>query len=166
MRLHLATEQAGISNLVLRASAGNIEQQDGIEIQVVAPNLQTRIMGPAKRYLRREAAFELELANPGTATARDIQAVVYLPQGLQYKSASHQGRYQPQNHAIVWRLEELPQGKSGKVQFAALPVTAGDQSLRAEARGKRQYDPYPQTAGRPVRTLTDRPGDHRPHWPR
>ena len=135
VRLHLAAEQVGVTKHAVRAKTGNIEQADSINIEVIAPTLQTKIHGPAKRYLRREASFELELANPGTATARDIQAVVYLPPGLEYKSASHQGRYQPQSHAIHWRLEELPKNSTGKVQFAALPVAAGDQTLRSEARG-------------------------------
>ena len=58
--------------------------QDAHDIEVVAPQLQIAVNGPSRRYLDRPATYTVELANPGTASATNVELVTYLPKGMKY----------------------------------------------------------------------------------
>jgi uncharacterized repeat protein (TIGR01451 family) len=104
-------------------------------LEVVAPQLQLALTGPSKRYLERQATYNVRIANPGTAAAKNIELVTYLPKGLKFVSTDNQGQYDAQNHAVYWSLEELPPRMTGDVTVTAMPIETGQQKLRVEGRG-------------------------------
>jgi uncharacterized repeat protein (TIGR01451 family) len=120
-------------------SDGQVVAEDTARFTIVAPGLQVALTGPKKRYVERPATHTLTIANPGTAAAKDVDVVAYLPRGFKFVStapAEAGGQYIPNQHAIVWGIEELAAGASAAVQLTTIPVEAGDQKLRVEARSK------------------------------
>jgi uncharacterized repeat protein (TIGR01451 family) len=103
-------------------------------LQVVAPQLHVTLNGPQRRYLEREATFEVVVANPGTADATNVDLTSRLPQGMQFVGTNNSGVYEPTTRTIQWSLARLPAGKMGKVEFTVIPVSIGDHSLEAEAK--------------------------------
>ena len=137
VRLTLTADRPGlIQNLVLVRGDGNLFVQDTIDLEVIAPSLEVSIAGPGLRYLERPATYEIGVANPGTAPAREVKLVAYLPKGMKFVSADHKGDYEPQNHAVYWSLEELPAKQSGTANLTLLPLETGEQKLSVEGRAE------------------------------
>jgi hypothetical protein len=103
-------------------------------VEVIAPQLQVEVAGPRLRYLERQAAYEVKISNPGTASARDVEVVAILPRGLKFVSAAKHGEYDPQSHAVYWSLEELPPNNAGVAELVTLPVVEGEHNLVVKAR--------------------------------
>ena len=97
--------------------------------------MQVAIGGPRTRYLERQVTYEIAVANPGTATAYDLELVTTLPRGLKFVSADNKGRYDSRQHAVYWSLAELQAQDQGVVKLTALPIETGEQKLRLEGRG-------------------------------
>jgi len=132
MELILTAEQAGKINNVMTARAdANLRVEANCEFEIVAPELQLTIEGPQRRYLERPATYQINVDNPGTATAQEIQLVTRLPKGLQFVSANNLGEYDSSSHSVRWSLAELPANERGTVELVALPVEAGEQVLQA-----------------------------------
>ena len=105
-----------------------------MQIEVVAPQLAVEVEGPKRRFLERQATYTLQIANPGTAAARDVELVAFLPRGMKFVATDSQGQYDAAQHAVFWSLEELPPAKAGAVKLTTLPVEPGEQRLRVEGR--------------------------------
>jgi uncharacterized repeat protein (TIGR01451 family) len=111
-----------------------IHTEKNATIQVVAPAVQLQVAGPGLRYLDRQAKYTVTVANPGTASARDINLTARLPKGMQFVEASDSGRFDAATNSVLWALDELPAGQSGSVTLTALAKEAGEQKLRSEVR--------------------------------
>src|SRR5262249_23443900 len=122
---------------------GNLQVQQQVEFEVIAPALQVSLEGPEKRYLERPATYQVSIQNPGTAPAHDVELVTKLPRGMKFVKANNMGQYDAATHAVYWRLGELPEGKTGTVELVALPIEAGQQTL--EVQGKAQQGLSDQT---------------------
>ncbi len=135
LELQLTADKAGlIENMVTVRGEGNLIAQHKVQIEVIAPQLEVAVNGPKKRYLERQATYTLSIENPGTASARSVQLVAYLPKGMKFQSTDAEGQYDPAQHAVFWSLEELPASKSGSVKLVAIPVETGEQRLRVEGK--------------------------------
>jgi uncharacterized repeat protein (TIGR01451 family) len=135
LELTLRADKAGIiKNTIVVRGDGNLTAQHAINIEVVAPQLQVGIVGPKKRFLERPATYTVSVSNPGTASARDVELVAYLPRGMKFVETDAHGTYDSQQHAVFWSLEELPASKAGNVKLTAVPLETGDQKLRIEGR--------------------------------
>jgi uncharacterized repeat protein (TIGR01451 family) len=137
LQLTLKADQPGtIENSLIVRGDGNLIAEDSISLEVIAPSLEVSLSGPKLRYLEREATYEVAVSNPGTAAAREIELVTYLPKGMKFVSADHKGQYEPQNHAVYWSLEELPPRETGVAKLTLLPLETGEQKLSVEGRGE------------------------------
>lgn len=135
LELSLKADKPGIiENTILVRGDGNLSASHRLQVEVVAPQLQVEVNGPKKRFLQRQATYTVSIANPGTAAARDVELVAYLPRGMKFVQTDSQGQYDPQQHAVFWSLEELPAAKSGEVTLVTVPVEAGEQRLRVEGK--------------------------------
>ncbi len=138
LQLTLKADKPGlIRNEILVRGEGNLIARHSVELEVVAPALQVSLNGPKRRYLERPATYEVVLSNPGTAPAREVEVVTYLPKGMKFVEADHKGQYEPQNHAVYWSLEELPANQTGAAKLTVLPLETGEQKLKLEGRAER-----------------------------
>jgi len=135
--LVLTAEKAGkvINTLTARAE-GNLQVQQQVEFEVIAPALTVALQGPERRYLERPATYEVSVENPGTAAAHDVQIVTKLPKGMRFVKANNMGEYDATSHAVYWSLAELPKGERGTVEVVAMPVETGPQTLQVESRAQ------------------------------
>ncbi|MBX3412517.1 MAG: DUF11 domain-containing protein [Pirellulales bacterium] len=125
------------ANRMLARADGDLRIEDDWQIEVVAPALQVALDGAKRRFLEREATYSVILSNPGTAPAKNIELMTYLPAGFKFVSADNYGEFDPQSRAVHWSLEELPANESGSVSFTAVPIEAGDHKLLIQSRGDR-----------------------------
>jgi uncharacterized repeat protein (TIGR01451 family) len=137
LQISLKADKPGIvENVLLVRGDGNLIAKDGVNLEVIAPTLQVALNGPSRRFLEREAVYNVAVANTGTATAREVELVTYLPKGMKYVSADHKGQYEPQNHAVYWSLEELPPNQTGVAKLTLMPMETGEQKLNLEGRAE------------------------------
>jgi uncharacterized repeat protein (TIGR01451 family) len=144
MDLVLTAQKAGkVINALTARADGNLQVQQQVEFEVIAPALQVSVDGPEKRYLERPATYQVSVQNPGTAPAHDIEIVTKLPKGMKFVRANNMGQYDATTHAVYWSLAELPEGEKGTVELVAMPVEPGQQTL--EVQGKAQQGLSDQT---------------------
>ncbi|MFN0018726.1 MAG: hypothetical protein ACKVP0_10740, partial [Pirellulaceae bacterium] len=135
LELTLKAEKPGVlENIIQVHGEGNLTSEHRVQIEVISPQMQVGVTGPKKRFLDRQATYSVTVANPGTAAARDVQLIAYLPKGMKYVSSDSEGQYDAGQHAVLWGLEELPAGKSGVVKLVATPVETGEQKIRVEGK--------------------------------
>jgi len=138
LQLTMTAVKAGrIVNTMTAIGDGRLSAEAHTPIEVVAPELTVALDGPKRRYLDREAHYTVEVANPGTASAGEVQLLTYLPQGMEFVNANNAGRYDSQMHAVHWLLEELPAQAMGAVEMTLMPVDPGELTLRVEGRADR-----------------------------
>lgn len=131
--LRLTAEAAGVvfNTLTVRGN-GQMEDRSVQQIEVVAPDVQVGLRGPKVRYLDREATYAVDVANPGTASARNVNLVAFLSKGLKFVSTDHFGEYDAREHAVYWKLEELPPNVRDSVKLTAVAVEPGEQKIVLE----------------------------------
>lgn len=136
LELVLMAEKAGpvVNTLTARAD-GNLQAQEAVQFEVIAPALAVEVKGPERRFLERPAKYEVSVQNPGTAPAYDVQIVTKLPKGMRFVKANNMGEYDANSHAVYWSLAELPEGERGTVELVAMPTETGPQTLTVETRG-------------------------------
>lgn len=135
-----------VSNTIAARGDGSVSAQAQADFAVIAPALKLDIAGPKLRYLERRAVHTLTVANPGTATAHDIQLVTHLPGALKFVSANNSGHYDQKTHAVYWSLAELPQGEAGSVKLVTVPVEPGKHTLRVETKAERNLSDQKEEA--------------------
>ncbi|MDZ7617262.1 MAG: hypothetical protein U1E05_09670 [Patescibacteria group bacterium] len=135
LELELVADRPGpVANVVVARGEGNLRAEHQLNLSVVAPQLEVAVGGPQRRFLEREAVYELGISNPGTAAAKDVELVAHLPDGLEFVSANNAGHYDEATRAVYWRLDELPVRETGTVKLVTMPIQAGEHALRI--RGK------------------------------
>jgi uncharacterized repeat protein (TIGR01451 family) len=135
--LVLTAEKAGkVTNTLNARAQGNLQIQQHVDFEVIAPALTVALQGPERRYLERPATYEVCVENPGTAAAHDVQIVTRLPKGMRFVKANNMGEYDAATHAVYWSLAELPKGEKGTVELVAIPTETGPQTLQVESRAQ------------------------------
>ena len=132
--LFLKAEQAGtIQNTVRLVGDDGLTTEETLAIEVIAPQLQVSLAGPSRRFLERQAKYELNVANAGTAAATNVEISVQLSRGFTFVSTDFEGQYDPNRHAVFWSLAQLPAGANGIVPLTLLPVETGEQVIKINA---------------------------------
>ncbi len=135
LELTLEAARAGqVSNLLAARAEGNLQIEEHLDLEIIAPELDLAMQGPTRRFLEREAVYELSVHNPGTASAEGVELVAYLPEGLKFVSANNHGHYDSAKGAVHWQLAELPVAETGTVQLVTMPVRSGQQKIRLEGK--------------------------------
>lgn len=138
LELDLVADRPGpVTNVIVARGEGSLRAEHHLDIEVVAPELQLAVDGPQRRFLEREAVYELGVSNPGTAPARNVELVAHLPEGLDFISANNAGHFDEAARAVYWRLEELPVRETGVVRLVTMPVRPGEHSLRIRSTAAR-----------------------------
>ena len=138
IQLSLTAMQAGkITNVLTAHGEGNLRTEDRREVEVIAPRLDVSMEGPRRRFLEREATYVVAIANNGSAPAKQVELVAYLPRGLKFVSANNAGQYDANNQTVHWTLAELPASDADKVELVTLPIEAGEHKLRLEGKAEK-----------------------------
>ena len=124
-----------VNRLVVKAN-GNLSVEEKTTIRALSPMLNLEIIGPKQRFLERKAGYRLVVSNPGTASAKNVDLVVYLPTALQFVSTNQSGVYEKSTHTVHWSLEELPPQEAGEIELVVLPIKSGDHTIRFAGNGQ------------------------------
>lgn len=109
-------------------------------VMVTSPALALRKAGPRARFIGREAEFDLEVQNPGTAPATNVQVLDRLPPGLEFVSASDNGAYDAETRSITWNLGTLNPGQREGISLKVVGKAEGDYVNQAFARADRNLE--------------------------
>lgn len=129
-----ATKPGMIVNTIRLVSEDGLTDEHSINVEVISPELQVELTGPSRRFLERQATYQLNIANTGTASATNVEVAVALDRGFNFVSTEYEGQYDPSRHAVYWSLDSLPAGESGSVPLTLLPVQEGQRALTVDAR--------------------------------
>ncbi len=124
-----------VNRLVVRAN-GNLSVEEKTTIRALSPMLNLEIVGPKQRFLERKAGYRLVVSNPGTASAKNVDLVVYLPTAVQFVSTNQSGVYEKSTHTVHWALEELPAQEAGEIELVVLPIKSGEHTIRFAGNGQ------------------------------
>ncbi len=124
-----------IENRIRLIGDDGLLAENAIELEVIAPKLAIELDGPSRRFLERQATFNINLANIGSADATNVEVVAYLDRGFSFVGTEYQGQYDPNRHAVYWSLAELPADGRGSVPLRLLPIEQGERAIRLEAKG-------------------------------
>lgn len=124
-------------NALTAIGDGSVRVNQQVDIEVVAPALQVKLDGPARRYLDRQATYTVSVSNPGTASAKEVSLVAHMPNGMKFIEANNQGQYDAATRTVHWLLEELPPNETGSVTLTASPTEPGEQLMRVEGSAER-----------------------------
>ncbi len=116
-----------IQNIVRLVGDDGLTTESAVNVQVIAPQLALELEGPNRRFLERQATFNVNLANVGTADATNVELVAYLDRGFSFVSTEYEGQYDPSKHAVYWSLAELPAEGHGSVPLRLLPIQEGNE---------------------------------------
>ena len=123
-----------IQNTIRLTGDDGLTAEHTVVVQVVAPDLKIELSGPSRRFLERQATYQVNLANVGTADATNVEIAVQLDRGFTFVSTEYEGQYDPSRHAVYWSLAQLPAGGAGSVPLTLLPVEEGEQAIVIDAR--------------------------------
>ena len=89
----------------------------------------------------QELTVSLAYSNRGNGDARDVRLVERLPAGMTFIRANRGGRFDADQHEIVWEFPELSPGANGSVSYVARLESASDRqwfttSIAATARDR------------------------------
>lgn len=120
-------------NRILAKSESNLQTESVLEMEVTAPAISLKLQGPGRRFLEKESTFRLTLSNTGTASAKNAEFYVTVPNGWKFVRANNLGTFLPDYGRAVWKLEELEAGKSAEAEIVLAPMEIGSFTLQCEA---------------------------------
>ena len=126
----VANRPGSTTNLLTARGDGNLRAENKLDLEVLAPKLDVVMEGPKRRYLERQATYQLSVSNPGTAPAKQVELIASLPAGLKFVRANNAGYYEDSTRTVRWRLEELPPNETGSVELVTMPVEAGQHAIK------------------------------------
>jgi uncharacterized repeat protein (TIGR01451 family) len=137
VELVLTAARAGrVRNPATLRADGDLKVVHDIDLEVLAPDLKVGLLGPKKRFLETRATYTVSVSNPGTATAKNVELITFLPKGLKFVQANNSGQYDAVKHSVQWNLVELPARETGDVTLVAEPIEQGEHKLRVEGRAQ------------------------------
>ncbi len=114
LELPLVANRPGpTANLLTARGDGSLRAESKLDFEVLAPKLDVVMEGPKRRYLERQATYQLSVSNPGTAPAKQVELIASLPAGLKFVRANNAGYYEESTRTVRWRLEQLPPNETG-----------------------------------------------------
>ncbi len=124
-------------NETLVTAADGLKASAQCRVLVTEAILSLRTTGPKRRYLNREAQFNLELANAGSAPAADVLVTDQLPEGLEFVAASEGGVHDPTTRTVSWKVDTVAPAQKRSLWVKVLAKAPGDLVTRAAVQSPR-----------------------------
>jgi len=138
LELILTAARAGVYEPVIIGRAeGNLRTESRQRMQVLAPQVELSVVGAPRRYLEREAVYQISITNVGSAPAKGVVLLAEVPSGMKFVSADNHGYYEQSTRTVSWRLAELPVQTTGTVKLTLLPEELGQKILRISCSAER-----------------------------
>ena len=96
-------------------------------VNIIGQQIQVARRGPERRYVGRSAIYENILSNETAFEASQIRVVEYVPDGMKFERATHNGIHNPEDRTVTWTLNQLEAGDSKTLKVQLVAMKAGDQ---------------------------------------
>jgi uncharacterized repeat protein (TIGR01451 family) len=133
---------AGDASCTVKAASPDVIARDKAEeavsvqtIKVVEPRLKVEVRGPTKRCTETNATYSITVANPGTAPARKVRVVGFVPPGVRLVAVPEGARYDHASRRLQWSIDPLEPGPDHKLSFEVKVGSVGHYEVAAEAYG-------------------------------
>ncbi len=137
VELELIARQAGL--VVIRAEAtaeGDLRATGGQEVLVRRADVAVDVRGPEFLYAGTTATFEIEVTNPGNATAKDIEIAAILPSGAEYVASDGGGRLSANKDQVLWHMASLQPGSRHIVLLKCRLGRSGQNRMQVTANAE------------------------------
>jgi uncharacterized repeat protein (TIGR01451 family) len=106
-------------------------------VTVIEPKLRLTITGDEKRFTDTVATYNVTVANPGTATAHNVNVLATLPLSGRLVGTPPNARWDASSGKLVWRLPLLEPGDKESIQltFQVRMGGVGFYQVTVEGRG-------------------------------
>ena len=103
-------------------------------VTVVEPRLTLVVTGPQKRCTDTSAVYQIAVANPGTAPARKVRVIAFVPPGARLLAVPKDARYDSGSRRLQWATDALEPGPDPwKLAFEVKVGDVGSYEINAEA---------------------------------
>ena len=110
------------------------EARSVASVTVVEPKLTVAVSGPSKRCTDTNAVYTVAVANPGTADARKVRVVAFVPPGARLVALPKNARYDTTTRRLQWSIDTIRHGPdSQKLAFEVKVGAVGKYEVSAEA---------------------------------
>lgn len=92
---------------------------------IIGAQLQVVRRGPKRRFVGRTATYENIVSNETNFDALDARVSEYVPEGMEFVSATKGGQYDPATRTVNWRINRLAPDRQEQLQVELRPRRAG-----------------------------------------
>lgn len=96
-------------------------------VNIIGQQIQVARRGPDRRYVGRSAIYENILSNETAFEASEIRVVEYVPDGMKFEKATHNGIHNPEDRTVTWMLNQLDAGDSKTLKVQLVAMKSGTQ---------------------------------------
>jgi len=134
--LAMTVAKAGLlTNRALITANGGVRIEAKAAMNVAEPKLVVSRTGPSRRVVGKPAVYQNMVTNGSTKLVRDATLVEAVPAGMDFVSASDNGRFDAARRTVTWSLGPLAPGRSKTVTLQLMPRQAGVQNSVVQAFG-------------------------------
>lgn len=128
-----ARDAGRIGSTVL-AKAANVQQQTGLDVEVMTANLQITAEGPSsdKAIVGQAVIYKITAENRGTADLKNVVVKCVFPPDMHPTRATNGG--QPFRDHVQWIFRELKAGESKDLNIGLTTTTPGTRSVQFTVR--------------------------------
>ncbi|MDZ4817550.1 MAG: hypothetical protein SGJ20_01105, partial [Planctomycetota bacterium] len=135
IEVELTAKQAGKVVIKATALADNGLQADVIEeVLVRRAGLNVEVEGTPAGYTGTTATYQIQVSNPGNATAESVQVFATLPAGAKYVSCSGGGQPSSDGSKVTWTVPMLRAGADSQLELKCVVNTPGTNRLQLESK--------------------------------
>jgi len=112
LELELTARQIGDLEIQIEVRGDNgVRAELAEQVFVRRAALQIEIDGPGMQYVGGVAGYRIQVSNPGTAAAENVDVAVNLPAGAKYVSGVDDARQEAGGSKVAWTVEYLAPGE-------------------------------------------------------
>lgn len=130
----VTARQTGTLQIAAIASGGgSLKQQAAHEVLVQRAELEIEASGPEMGYAGSAGSYGVRVANKGNASARNVQVLVRIPQGVRYLQGV--GNVRQDASGMIWQLGDLAPATERILGFDCELLSHGDMTFQVTVRG-------------------------------
>jgi uncharacterized repeat protein (TIGR01451 family) len=144
--LTLSTVSGGNQTSEVSATSPDVATQQADskasqQIEVLEPKLKVTMTGPSQKYTNTEDIYEINVENPGTAPARNLQVSVFVPDARGVLKASRisgsEADVEYASRRLKWpTIDRINPGESKVLRFEYKVGAMGTYPFTADIRGE------------------------------
>jgi len=123
----IASEPGSHTSTAELIFAGASDTTTEATVNIIGQQIQVARRGPERRYVGRSAVYENILSNETVFEASRIRVVEYIPEGMKFEKATHNGIHNPQDRTVTWTLNQLDAGDTKTLKVQLVAMKSGEQ---------------------------------------